>query len=183
MLQNQEQVRAAMDAQRQLQTQLQFEVDPGKQTELVSKIRTAAEQTRLAYEQAGTALAEKAGQAAASLQGARDSLRSTLEGNTKLIPREQRRALQDQAKADIERGRRTGILRENLRTPGSRRRQFEVASFVRNVEQQQAQIASQQALIEALNSNAKAERNIRINVTSNGDGSYTIDNERQAALL
>jgi hypothetical protein len=61
---------------------------------------------------------------------------------------------------------------------------------VRNVEKQQAQVASQQALIAALNSNveavnnnAKAERNIRINVTRNGDGSYTLDNERQAALL
>jgi hypothetical protein len=177
---------AVQDAQRRaslLRSQLAQESDPTRQAQLVQQIRTAAQETKLAFEQAGTALAERASQAAASLQGARDSLRSTLESNTKLIPRAQSRALQDQAKADIERGRRTGILRENLRTPGSRSRQFEVAGFVRNVEQQQAQIASQQALIEALNSNAKAERNIRINVTANGDGSYSIDNERQAALL
>lgn len=184
VLQNQEQVRAAIDAQRQLQTQLQFEVDPGKQAELVSKIQTAAEQTRLAYVQAGTALAEKAGQAAASLQGARDSLRSTLEGNSKLIPREQRKALDEQAKADIERGRRTGVLRENLRTPGGRARRFEVAQFVRQVERERAQIAGQLALIEALRENTRAERQIQITVNSDGQGGFNVNqSERQAALL
>lgn len=183
-LQNQEGVQAAIAAQRQLQSNLQFEVDPGKQAELVSKIKTAAEQTRLAYVQAGTALAEKVGQAAASLQGAQASLRGTLESNSNLIPRADRAILKDAAKADIDRGRRTGILRENLRTPGSTRRQFEIANFVRQVEQQRAQIASQQALVEALNNNTLSERSVQITVTSDGQGGYNVNqSDRQAATL
>jgi hypothetical protein len=182
--QNQEGLQAAIAAQRQLQSNLQFEVDPGKQAELVERIKTAAEQTRLAYVQAGTALAEKAGQAAASLQGARDSLRSTLEGNSKLIPRADRAILKDAAKADIDRGRRTGILREGLRTPGSTKRQFEIAAFVRQVEQQRAQIASQQALVEALNNNTNAERRIEITFTPDGQGGYNgTQSDSQAAFL
>ena len=182
--QNQEGLQAAIAAQRQLQSNLQFEVDPGKQAELVERIKTAAEQTRLAYVQAGTALAEKAGQAAASLQGARDSLRSTLEGNSNLIPRADRAILKDAAKADIDRGRRTGILREDLRTPGSTKRQFEIAAFVRQVEQQRAQIASQQALVDALNNNTNSERRIEITFTSDGQGGYTgTQSDRQAASL
>jgi hypothetical protein len=107
------------------------------------------------------------------LRGAQDALRSTLQSNFKFLPRDQRQSLLDSARADITRGKDTGILRPNFGAAG-RRRTFEAADFVRNVEQQRAQVAQQQALVEALNANTNAERNIRINVTMNADGSASV---------
>jgi hypothetical protein len=146
-------------------------------------LSTAADEIRAAGVAAGTALAEKAASAAQSLQSAKDALRGTLESNYRLTTPETRTALRNSAAADIERGRNSGILRSNFST-GSRTRQFEAASFVRQVELQRAQISQQQSLIDSLDANTKAERNIRINVTMNSDGSANVNQtESQAALL
>jgi hypothetical protein len=181
--QNQLRVEQAITAERRLQAQLAFESDPTKRSQIAEQLTTAAQEVSLAGEEAGAALAERAASAAQSLRSAQDALRGTLQSNFRLLPREQRQGLLQSARADIERGKASGILRPDFGAAG-RRRTFEAADFVRNVEQQQAQVASQQALIDALNTNSNAERNIRINVTLNGDGSANVSQtEQQAALL
>ena len=166
--QNQSGINAAKDNESQLRNQLRFEPDTSKQTELVDKIRTAAEATKLAYIEAGTALAEKIGAAAASLKGMRDSLRGTLEGNIDLLPGQDVQNLRNMAQADINRGQRNGILRSDLAPAQTDEEQFRQAGFVRSVENQKAQIQSQQELIKALNDNAAAERNITVQVELGG---------------
>ena len=173
----------AITNERQLQAQYAQESDSTKRSQLAEQLKTAADEVRLAGEEAGAALAERAASAAQSLRSAQDSLRSTLQGNFRLLPGAQRQSLLAQAQADVERGRNTGIIRDTFRT-GSRRRLFETADFIRNVEQQTAQVAQQQALVDALNQNTNAERNIRINVTMNADGTFNVNQtEQQAALL
>jgi len=166
--QNQSGINAAKDNESQLRNQLRFEPDTSKQTELVDKIRTAAEATKLAYIEAGTALAEKIGAAAASLTGMRDSLRGTLEGNIDLLPGQDVQNLRNMAQADINRGQRNGILRSDLGPAETDNEQFRRAGFVRSVENQTAQIKSQQELIKALKDNAAAERNITVQVELSG---------------
>lgn len=183
LAQNRLRVEQAITRERELQAQLAQESDPTKRSQLAEQLRTAADELRLAGEEAGAALAERAASAAQSLRGAQDALRSTLQSNFKFLPRDQRRSLLDSAREDIARGKAAGILRPNFGAAG-RRRTFEAADFVRNVEQQRAQVAQQQALVEALNANTNAERNIRINVTMNADGSFNVNQtEQQAALL
>lgn len=113
----------------------------------------------------------------------RESLRSTLQGNLSLIPREQRQQLREAAIRDVQRGRDAGILRPDF-NPRSTRRLFEGADFVRNIERQQQDasklLSSQEQLIQALNNNTTAERNIRIVATIDGAGAINI--EQQAAL-
>ena len=166
--QNQSGINAAKENESQLRNQLRFEPDTSKQTELVDKIRTAAEATKLAYIEAGTALAEKIGAAAASLKGMRDSLRGTLEGNIDLLPGQDVQNLRNMAQADINRGQRNGILRSDLAPAQTDEEQFRQAGFVRSVENQKAQIQSQQELIKALNDNAAAERNITVRIDPGG---------------
>ncbi len=183
LAQNQLRVEQAITAERRLQAQLAFESDPTKRSQIAQQLTTAAAEVRAAGVEAGAALAERAATAAQSLRSAQDSLRGTLQSNFRLLPQAQRQGLLDAARADIARGRENGIIRDTIR-PVGRARTFEIADFVRNVEQQQAQVASQQALIDALNTNSNAERNIRINVTLNGDGSANVSQtEQQAALL
>ena len=183
LAQNRLQVEQAITRERQLQAQLAQESDPTKRSQLAEQLSTAADEIQLAGEQAGAALAKQAANAAKSLRSAQDALRGTLQSNFKFLPRDQRRSLLDSARDDIERGRRSGILRPDFGAAG-RRRTFEAADFVRNVEQQRAQVAQQQALVEALNANTNAERNIRINITMNADGTATANQtEQQAALL
>lgn len=183
LAQNRLRVEQAITRERELQAQLGQESDPTKRSQLAEQLKTAADEVRLAGEEAGAALAERAASAAQSLRSAQDSLRSTLQGNFRLLPGAQRQSLLAQAQADVERGRNTGIIRDTFRT-GSRRRLFETADFIRNVEQQTAQVAQQQALVDALNQNTNAERNIRINVTMNADGTFNVNQtEQQAALL
>ena len=166
--QNQSGINAAKDNESQLRNQLRFEPDTSKQTELVDKIRTAAEATKLAYVEAGTALAEKIGAAAASLKGMRDSLRGTLEGNIDLLPGQDVQNLRNMAQADINRGQQNGILRSDLGPAQTDEEQFRRAGFVRSVENQNAQIESQKELIKALNDNAAAERNITVRIDPGG---------------
>lgn len=183
LAQNRLRLEQAITSERKLQSQLSQETDDTKRSQLAEQLSTAADEIRLAGEEAGAALAEKAASAAQSLRGAQDALRGTLQSNFKFLPRDQRQSLLDSARADITRGKDTGILRPNFGAAG-RRRTFEAADFVRNVEQQRAQVAQQQALVEALNANTNAERNIRINVTMNADGSASVSQtEQQAALL
>jgi len=183
LAQNRLRVEQAITRERDLQAQLSQESDPTKRSQLGEQLRTAADEIRLAGEEAGAALAEKAASAAQSLRSAQETLRGTLQSNFKFLPRDQRQSLLDSARADIERGRQSGILRPNFGAAG-RRRTFEAADFVRNVEQQRGQVAQQQALVDALKENTNAERNIRINVTMNADGSFNVNQtEQQAALL
>ena len=183
LAQNRLQVEQAVTRERQLQAEYLSATDDTKRSQIAQQLTTAAAEVRAAGVEAGAALAERAASAAQSLRGAQDSLRSTLQSNFRLLPREQRQGLLESARADIARGRQNGIIRDTIR-PVGRARTFEIADFVRNVEQQQAQVASQQALIDALNTNSNAERNIRINVTLNGDGSANVSQtEQQAALL
>lgn len=183
LAQNRLRVEQAITRERELQAQLAQESDPTKRSQLAEQLKTAADDIRLAGEEAGAALAERAASAAQSLRGAQDALRSTLQSNFKFLPRDQRQSLLDSARADITRGKDTGILRPNFGAAG-RRRTFEAADFVRNVEQQRAQVAQQQALVDALKENTNAERNIRINVTMNADGTFNVNQtEQQAALL
>lgn len=187
LAQNRLRIEEAVTRERQLQAQLAQESDPTKRSQLAEQLKSAAFEIQLAGEQAGAALAQKAADAAKSLRSAQDALRGTLQSNFKFLPRDQRQSLLDSARQDIERGRQSGILRPNFGAAG-RRRTFEAADFVRNVEQQRAQVAqlqaAQQPLVEALNANTNAERNIRINVTMNADGSASVtQTEQQAALL
>lgn len=183
LAQNRLRLEQAITSERKLQYQLSQETDGTKRSQLAEQLSTAAEEIRLAGEEAGAALAEKAASAAQSLRGAQDALRGTLQSNFKFLPNAQRQSLLASARADIDRGRAAGILRPNFGATG-RRRTFEAADFVRNVEQQRAQVAQQQALVEALKENTAAERNIRINVTMNADGTFNINQtEQQAALL
>lgn len=183
LAQNRLQVEQAITRERQLQAEYLSATDDTKRSQIAEQLTTAAAEVRAAGADAGAALAERAATAAQSLRSAQDSLRSTLQSNFRLLPREQRQGLLDSARADIARGRETGLIRNTIR-PVGRQRTFEVADFVRNVEQQRAQVANQQALIDALNTNSTAERNIRINVTMNGDGSFNVNQtEQQAALL
>ena len=181
--QNRLRVEQAITSERILQAQYAQESDPTKRAQLAEQITSASYELRLAGEEAGAALAEKAASAAQSLRSAQETLRGTLQSNFKFLPRDQRQSLLDSARADIERGRQSGILRPNFGAAG-RRRTFEAADFVRNVEQQRGQVAQQQALVDALKENTNAERNIRINVTMNADGSFNVNQtEQQAALL
>lgn len=183
LAQNRLRIEQAVTRERELQVQLAQESDPTKRSQFAEQLKSAAEEIRLAGEEAGAALAEKAASAAQSLRGAQDALRGTLQSNFKFLPNAQRQSLLASARADIDRGRAAGILRPNFGATG-RRRTFEAADFVRNVEQQRAQVAQQQALVEALKENTAAERNIRINVTMNADGTFNINQtEQQAALL
>lgn len=183
LAQNRLRLEQAITSERKLQFQLSQETDGTKRSQLAEQLSTAAEEIRLAGEEAGAALAERAASAAQSLRGAQDALRGTLQSNFRLLPQQQRQSLLDSARADIERGRQSGILRPDFGAAG-RRRTFEAADFVRNVEQQRAQLAQQQALVDALNANTNAERNIRINVTMNADGTFNVNQtEQQAALL
>jgi len=174
MEQNRLQVEQAITRERQLQAQLASESDPTRQQEIGAQLETAAQEIRAAGAEAGAALAERASQAAQSLKGARDALRSTLEGGYKFLSPGAKADLRAQAQADVARGKASGLIRQNLGVASSKRL-FEAAEFVRNVEQQQAAIAQQQALIDALRENTVAERSIKISVTSNGDGSWTVD--------
>lgn len=187
LAQNRLRIEEAVTRERQLQAQLAQESDPTKRSQLAEQLKSAAFDIQLAGEQAGTALAQKAADAAKSLRSAQDALRGTLQSNFKFLPRDQRQSLLDSARQDIERGRQSGILRPDFGAAG-RRRTFEAADFVRNVEQQRAQVAqlqaAQQPLVDALTANTNAERNIRINVTMNADGSASVSQtEQQAALL
>lgn len=187
LAQNRLRIEEAVTRERQLQAQLAQESDPTKRSQLAEQLESAAFEIQLAGEQAGTALAQKAADAAKSLRSAQDALRGTLQSNFKFLPRPQRQSLLDSARQDIERGRQSGILRPDFGAAG-RRRTFEAADFVRNVEQQRAQVAqlqaAQQPLVDALTANTNAERNIRINVTMNADGSASVtQTEQQAALL
>ena len=167
--QNRQGVNSARSAEAQLQNQIKFEVDPSKITELQSKLATAAQATKLAMVEAGTALASKAADAAASLQGARDGLRGLLESNINLLPDNQQGALRDRAFADIRRGQVTGILRPDV--PLTQKTVFETANFVRQVEAAKAQVAAAEAQINALNANTQAlQQGGAINVTINSDG-------------
>lgn len=183
LAQNRLKVEQAITNERRLQAEYNNETDQTKRFQIAEQLATAADEIRLAGVEAGAALAEKAASAAQSLRSAQDALRSTLQSNFKFLPRAQRQSLLESARADITRGKDSGILRPNFGAAG-RRRTFEAADFVRNVEQQRAQVAQQQALVEALNANTNAERNIRINVTMNADGSASVSQtEQQAALL
>lgn len=183
LAQNRLRVEQAITSERLLQAQYAQESDPTKRAQLAEQITSASYELRLAGEEAGAALAEKAASAAESLRSAQETLRGTLQSNFNFLPRDQRQGLLDSARDDIERGRRSGILRPNFGAAG-RRRIFAAADFVRNVEQQRGQVAQQQALVDALKENTNAERNIRINVTVNADGSFGYDQtEQQAALL
>lgn len=183
LAQNRLRVEQAITSERILQAQYAQESDPTKRAQLAEQITSASYELRLAGEEAGAALAEKAASAAQSLRSAQETLRGTLQSNFKFLPRDQRQSLLASARADIERGRQSGILRPNFGAAG-RRRTFEAADFVRNVEQQRGQVAQQQALVDALKENTNAERNIRINVTMNADGSFNVNQtEQQAALL
>ncbi len=166
--QNKAGINAAKSNESQLRSALQFNLDSSKTTELVSKIQTAAEATKLAYIEAGTALAEKIGAASASLAGMRDSLRGTLEGNIDLIPGQDIQNLRNMAQADINRGQQKGILRSDLGPAEDDKEQFRRAGFVRDVENKTAQIKSQEELIKALNENTTAERNITVQVELGG---------------
>lgn len=145
------------------------------------QVRAAA-----AYGEAGDRLskaAEALNQSPEKLRQAAETLRSTLQSGFKFLPREQRRSLLESARADVERGRQSGILRPNFGAAG-RRRTFEAADFVRSVEQQRQDATPQAELVAALRENTNAERNIRINVTMNADGTFNVNQtEQQAALL
>ena len=168
--QNRQGVNSARSAEAQLQNQIKFEVDPSKITELQSKLATAAQATKLAMVEAGTALASKAADAAASLQGARDGLRSTLEGNIDKLPGQAQVDLKRQALGDVQRGVQSGILRPNINFNNTKSL-LENASFVRQVEAAKAQVAAAEAQINALNANTQAlQQGGAINVTINSDG-------------
>lgn len=187
LAQNRLRIEEAVTRERQLQAQLAQESDPTKRSQLAEQLKSAAFDIQLAGEQAGTALAQKAADAAKSLRSAQDALRGTLESNFKYLPRDQRKSLLDSAREDIARGKATGILRPDFGTAG-RRRTLDAARAVRDIENQRAQVAqlqaAQQPLVEALNANTNAERNIRINITMNADGTATANQtDAQAALL
>ena len=168
--QNRQGVNSARSAEAQLQNQIKFEVDPSKIAELQSKLATAAQATKLAMVEAGTALASKAADAAASLQGARDGLRSTLEGNIDKLPGQAQVDLKRQALGDVQRGVQSGILRPNINFNNTKSL-LENASFVRQVEAAKAQVAAAEAQINALNANTQAlQQGGAINVTINSDG-------------
>lgn len=168
--QNRQGVNSARSAEAKLQNQIKFEVDPSKITELQSKLATAAQATKLAMVEAGTALASKAADAAASLQGARDGLRSTLEGNIDKLPGQAQVDLKRSALGDVQRGIQSGILRPNINFNNTKSL-LENASFVRQVEAAKAQVAAAEAQINALNANTQAlQQGGAINVTINSDG-------------
>ena len=168
--QNRQGVNSARSAEAQLQNQIKFEVDPSKIAELQSKLATAAQATKLAMVEAGTALASKAADAAASLQGARDGLRSTLEGNIDKLPGQAQVDLKRQALGDVQRGVQNGILRPNINFNNTKSL-LENASFVRQVEVARAQVTAAEAQINALNANTQAlQQGGAINVTINSDG-------------
>ena len=168
--QNRQGVNSARSAEAQLQNQIKFEVDPSKITELQSKLATAAQATKQAMVEAGTALASKAADAAASLQGARDGLRSTLEGNIDKLPGQAQVDLKRSALGDVPRGIQSGILRPNINFNNTKSL-LENASFVRQVEAAKAQVAAAEAQINALNANTQAlQQGGAINVTINSDG-------------
>jgi hypothetical protein len=139
-----------------------------------------------AYRAAGDRLkiaADALNQTPDQLKQAAEQLRSSLQSGFKFLPRGQRRSLLDSARDDIERGRRSGILRPNFGAAG-RRRIFEAADFVRSIERQRQEANPTLALVAALKENTSAERNIRINITMNADGTATANQtEQQAALL
>jgi hypothetical protein len=139
-----------------------------------------------AYRAAGDRLkiaADALNQSPEQLKKAAEQLRSSLQSGFKFLPRAQRQSLLESARADIERGRRSGILRPNFGAAG-RRRTFEAADFVRNIERQRQEANPTLDLVAALKENTSAERNIRINVTMNADGSASVtQSEQQAALL
>jgi hypothetical protein len=181
LAQNRLGIEQAITRERELQAQLSQESDPTRQLQLVQQLGTAADEIRAAGVAAGTALAEKAASAAQSLQSAKDALRGTLESNYRLTTPETRQGLRDLANADVQRGKQSGILRNDFQT-GSRSRLFEAAAFVRQAELQKAQITQQQSLIDALNANTKSER--QITITLNGQNIPTSAvADSQAALL
>ena len=168
--QNRQGVNSARSAEAQLQNQIKFEVDPSKITELQSKLATAAQATKLAMVEAGTALASKAADAAASLQGAREGLRGLLENNIDKLPGQAQVDLKRQALGDVQRGVKSGILRPNINFNNTKSL-LENASFVRQVEVARAQVSAAEAQIEALKENTVALLTPgAINVTINSDG-------------
>jgi hypothetical protein len=176
-------IETAIAEKRKLQALYEAEQDPTERAKLAEEIKSASNNIVSAGISAGNSLAGSAARAAKDIKGAGDSIRSLREQNFRLLPNAQRQQLLESARADVERGRRSGILRDTFRT-GSRSRLFEAASFVRGVEPQQALIVSNQALIEALDKNARTERNLSIRVLMNADGTYNVSQaEQQAALL
>ena len=182
--QNRQGVNSARSAEAQLQNQIKFEVDPSKIAELQSKLETAAQATKLAMVEAGTALASKAADAAASLQGARDGMRGLLESNIDKLPGEAQVDLKRQALGDVQRGVQSGILRPNINFNNTKSL-LENANFVRQVEAAKAQVAAAEAQINALNANTQAlQQSSAINVTVVSDGAGGWDSggaERVAA--
>ncbi len=174
-------VDAARRAEADIQSAIKFEVDPNKIAELQSKLQTASQATKLAMVEAGTALANKAADAAASLQGARDGLRGALDGkrgllesNINKLPLEQRVNLKQNALADVQRGVDTGILRPGIKV-GNTASLLDNANFVRQVEAANKQIAAAEAQISALNANTEALRQggaIAVTVNSDGAGGW-----------
>lgn len=175
-------VDAARRAEADIQSAIKFEVDPNKIAELQSKLQTASQATKLAMVEAGTALANKAADAAASLQGARDGLRGALDGkrgllesNINKLPLEQRVSLKQNALADVQRGVDTGILRPGIKV-GNTASLLSNANFVRQVEAANKQIAAAEAQISALNANTEALRQggaIAVSVYSDGAGGWS----------
>jgi hypothetical protein len=175
-------VDAARRAEADIQNQIKFEVDPNKIAELQSKLQTASQATKLAMVEAGTALANKAADAAASLQSARDGLRGALDGkrgllesNINKLPLEQRVNLKQNALADVRRGVDTGILRPDIKVNNTASL-LSNANFVRQVEAANKQIAAAEAQISALNANTEALRQggaIAVTVISDGAGGWS----------
>jgi len=174
-------VDAARRAEADIQSAIKFEVDPNKIAELQSKLQTASQATKLAMVEAGTALANKAADAAASLQGARDGLRGALDGkrgllesNINKLPVEQQVNLKQNALADVRRGVDTGILRPDIKVNNTASL-LSNANFVRQVEAANKQIAAAEAQISALNANTEALRQggaIAVSVYSDGAGGW-----------
>jgi hypothetical protein len=175
-------VDAARRAEADIQSAIKFEVDPNKIAELQSKLQTASQATKLAMVEAGTALANKAADAAASLQGARDGLRGALDGkrgllesNINKLPVEQQASLKQNALADVRRGVDTGILRPDIKVNNTASL-LSNANFVRQVEAANKQIAAAEAQISALNANTEALRQggaIAVSVYPNSAGGWS----------
>jgi hypothetical protein len=174
-------VDAARRAEADIQSAIKFEVEPNKIAELQSKLQTASQATKLAMVEAGTALANKAADAAASLQSARDGLRGALDGkrgllesNINKLPVEQQVNLKQNALADVRRGVDTGILRPDIKVNNTASL-LSNANFVRQVEAANKQIAAAEAQISALNANTEALRQggaIAVSVYSDGAGGW-----------
>ncbi|NBO39396.1 hypothetical protein EBU99_12520 [bacterium] len=182
LAQNNIQVDAARRAEADIQNQIKFEVDPNKIAELQSKLQTASQATKLAMVEAGTALANKAADAAASLQSARDGLQSALEGRRSLLesnidklPIQAQQNLKQNALADVRRGIDTGILRPDIKLNNTESI-LSNGSFVRQVETVNKQIAIAEAQVNALNANTEALRQggtIAVTVNSDGAGGWS----------